>query len=190
MTTVSDASVLRDLPPEIFRPLQRVEFQAMVERGMFEGTHVELVGGVLVEMSPQGHAHVWMIVRLNKLLVSALGDDYDVGVQTPLAVDDISLPEPDFSVLTLGQSGYPERAALVIEVSASSLAFDLGVKARRYAAAGYPEYWVVDVGSSRIHVHRDPSAGGWGHVEVVQDGTLRPTAVRQLAVDVGALFAS
>ncbi|WP_370327562.1 Uma2 family endonuclease [Euzebya sp.] len=187
---MSDASVLRDLPAEVFRPLQRVEFQAMVERGMFDGTHVELVGGVLVEMSPQGPPHVWMIVRLTKLLVSALGDDYDVGVQTPLAVDDISLPEPDFSVLTRGQSGYPEQAALVIEVSASSLAFDLGVKARRYAAAGYPEYWVVDVTSSCIHVHRAPSANGWGRVEVVRDGTLQATAVRQLSLEVPALFAT
>ncbi|CAN5215911.1 Uma2 family endonuclease [soil metagenome] len=185
---MNDPSVLRELPEDVFRPLQRVEFQAMVEHGLFDGTRVELVGGVLVEMSPQGQAHVWMIIRLNKLLLSTLGDDWDVGVQTPLAIDDISLPEPDFSVLAPGQLGYPQAAALVIEVSVSSLAFDLGVKAGRYAAGGYPEYWVVDIESSRIHVHREPSAEGWGHIEIVTEGTLDAAVVPGLHIDVPGLF--
>lgn len=45
------------LPPE-FRPLRVEEYHQLIELGVFEGTKVELVGGVLVEMSPQGPAHL------------------------------------------------------------------------------------------------------------------------------------
>jgi Uma2 family endonuclease len=43
---------------------------------------------------------------------------------------------------------------------------DLGVKARIYAAAGVPEYWVVDVGHGIVHLHREPSVDGYGEVVV------------------------
>ncbi|MGI9017266.1 MAG: hypothetical protein ACR2HR_09220 [Euzebya sp.] len=40
--------------PEEFRPLRVQEYHQLIQLGVFEGTRVELVGGVLVEMSPQG----------------------------------------------------------------------------------------------------------------------------------------
>ena len=191
MTTLTDASVLTDLPPEVFRPLRRVEYHAMVERGLFDGTRVELLGGVLVEMSPQGDAHVRAIIRLTHQLVHAVGDRYEVGPQVPLAVDEISEPEPDFIVVPPGEADHaiPARAVLVVEVSVSSLRFDLGIKAARYAGAGYPEYWVVDCERQQVHVHTEPSADGWGSVAVVERGTLTATAAEDVSIDLDALFA-
>lgn len=194
MVTVVDTTALPELPelPDgVFRPLRRTEFEAMVDQGLFDGTNVELVGGVLVEMSPQGSPHTTVVVRLTKMLVRAAGDDYEVGVQTPLAVDDISLPEPDFSVMRQGPTfeAHATRALLVVEVSRSSLPFDLGVKAARYAAAGYPEYWVVNVDRARVHVHTQPTSEGWGRVDVVSDAVLTSTTVPALSVDLPVLFA-
>ncbi|WP_331334038.1 Uma2 family endonuclease [Euzebya tangerina] len=183
-------TALADLPEDAFRPLRRVEFQAMVDQGLFEGTNVELVGGVLVEMSQQGQPHSQLIRLLTRLIVRSVGDDYEVGIQTPLAVDEISLPEPDLQVLPAGPywDAHPEQALLVIEVSNSSLRFDLGEKARRYAASGYPEYWVVDVEGRQIHVHRQPSNEGWRSVEIVSSGVLRSSAVPAVVVRVDELF--
>ncbi|MGI9016139.1 MAG: Uma2 family endonuclease [Euzebya sp.] len=191
MTALSDATMLSELPSDAFRPLRRAEFQALVDTGTFDGTHVELVGGVLVEMGPQGEQHSETIRRLTKLLVHAVGDDYDIGVQTPLAVDDITLPEPDLQVLPAGPywTEHPDRALLVIEVSRSSLRFDLGVKARRYAAADYTEYWVVDLDDQQIHVHTGPSADGWSRVDVITDGVLASSAVPSIRVPLARLFA-
>ncbi|CAN5345311.1 Uma2 family endonuclease [soil metagenome] len=172
--------------PECFRPLRSVEFQRLVELGLFEGTHVELVGGVLVEMSPQGPLHNTVIRRLTRLLVYAAGDAYEVGVQVPLDVDAITLPEPDFTIVPAGRftDRHPDDAVLVIEVAMSSQRFDLGEKARRYAAAGFAEYWVIDLVRSYIHVHRDPSADGWGSVVRHHDGPLTAAALPDLTVAV------
>lgn len=188
---MTDTSVLHDLPPEVFRPLRRVEYEAMVAQGLFEGTHVELLGGVLIEMSQQGDRHVRAIIRLNRQLIHAVGDRYEVGPQVPLAVDDISEPEPDFIVVPPGEADHaiPARAVLVVEVSVSSLRFDLGVKAASYASAGYPEYWVVDCERQQVHVHTEPSADGWGSVAVVERGTLTATAAEDVSIDLDALFA-
>lgn len=185
-------SPIAELPPE-FRPLRRSEYDHLVGLGVFEGTRVELVGGVLVEMSPQKPPHYGLILTLNKLLVLAAGDDYIVGAQGPLAVDDISEPEPDFTILPTGldyMEVLPERAHLVIEVSNSSLRFDLGEKARRYALAGYPEYWVIDVVGRVLHRHTRPAPDGtWGSIEQIRDGRLEAVAAPGIAVDLGALLA-
>jgi hypothetical protein len=39
---------------EGLRPLRRVEYERMVELGMFEDEKIELLRGVLVQMSPIG----------------------------------------------------------------------------------------------------------------------------------------
>ena len=65
----------------------------------------------------------------------------------------------------------------------------MGVKARRYAAAGYPEYWVVDAGRLEVVVHTGPSPDGWQDVRTVTEGVLSPTAVPSVEVDLGVLFA-
>lgn len=161
-----DTPPLRDIPADVFRPIRVEEFQAMVELGLFEDTHVELLGGVLVEMSPQGAPHNTVIRRLNRLLMAGLDDSLELGVQVPLLVDDISQPEPDFMIIPAGLAfdEMPSRALLVAEVSVSSRSFDMGVKARRYAAAGYPEYWVVDSVRLEVVVHTGPSPDGWQDV--------------------------
>ena len=50
----------------------------------------------------------------------------------------------------------PEDLALVIEVSDSTLRFDLSTKADLCAQAQIPEYWVVDVTGRRIVVPSRP----------------------------------
>ncbi len=177
--------------PEEFRPLRVDEYHQLIELGVFEGTKVELVGGVLVEMSPQGPAHFGLIPYLNHLLVSLVGDDYTVSPQGPVIADEISEPEPDFAILTkrdTRRTGKPTDALLVIEVSNSSLRFDLGEKARRYAGAGFGEYWVIDVQDRSIHVHRGPRPDGtWTAVETVREGELQAVAGPPRHHDVGDL---
>ncbi len=183
MTT--PAPPVRELP-EAFRPLRSVEFQRLVDLGLFEGTHVELVGGVLVEMSPQGPLHNTVLRRMNRVLVLAAGDAFEVGVQVPLDVDDITLPEPDFTIVPAGRftDRHPDAAVLIVEVAVTSGRFDLGEKARRYGAAGFGEYWVVDLDRRCVHVHRDPSPDGWGSVVRHTAGELAATAVPGLVIDV------
>jgi Uma2 family endonuclease len=129
-----------------------------VDAGTFDGKKVELIDGRLVAMSPQGERHAFSVTRLTKLLVLALGDRADVRVQVPLAASDISEPEPDIAIVTPGDylDDHPQRALLVIEVAQASLGNDRTAKKALYAAAGVPEYWIVNLEAGVVEVYREP----------------------------------
>lgn len=178
--------------PDEFRPLTREEYNRLIDLGVFEGTRVQLVGGLLIEMTPQKDPHFQIVVDLNMMLAHQVHGRHSVNVHGPLQVDDISEPEPDLSILPLpryGGVGKTGEALLVIEVAESSLAFDLGEKARRYAAAGYPEYWVIDAVKRVVIRHTDPKPDGtWTTIEHLTDGVVEPVAVADVTVDLDELF--
>ncbi|MEQ1570364.1 MAG: Uma2 family endonuclease [Myxococcota bacterium] len=160
-----------DLGARRVRPLRRREFDRLVELGMFGDEPIELLGGELVYMSPQGSRHAWCVARLSRLLVTRLEAD-EVRIQLPLALSDVDEPEPDVAVVPAGdyRDEHPRVALLVIEVSASSLRDDVGRKVPMYASAGVPDLWVVDVDGGRVLVHRDPRDGRYLAVEVFERG--------------------
>lgn len=178
--------------PDEFRPLRREEYDRLIDLGVFEGTKVQLVGGLLVEMTPQKGPHFQLIADLTMILTAQVMGRHTVSVQGPLQVDDISEPEPDLAILPLPRYrgvGKTGDALLVIEVAESSLRFDLGEKARRYAAAGYPEYWVIDCVARVLIRHTEPSPDGtWGSIERLDSGVLELIAVADATLDLDHLF--
>jgi Uma2 family endonuclease len=154
------------VPPEKVRPLRRAEYDRLVGLGMLRGENVELLYGRLVRMSPQGEPRVFSVTRLNKLLVRTLGDRAEVRVQAPFGASDVSEPEPDLAIVPPGDylDEHPNRALLLIEVADSSLQDDRRIKGPLYAAAGVPEYWIVDLVGGVIEVHRDPRSDGYASI--------------------------
>lgn len=149
------------------RPIRRAEYDRLVEEGWFEGEPIELLGGMLVEMSPEGVDHAWIIQELNRLLTRGLPDHLTLRVGNPWVAGDLSEPEPDFAVVARAdyRRAHPDTALLLIEVSWSSRRKDLGTKARIYARAGVERYWVIDIEHRLVHVHTGPGPDGYGHVE-------------------------
>lgn len=135
----------------------------MASLGMFRGERIELLYGRLVRMSPRGEPHAFSITRMTKLFIRALGDRADVRVQLPLAVSDVSEPEPDLAVVPPGDylDGHPRHALLVVEVAESSLDEDRRVKGPLYGAAGIPEYWIVNLVEGVVEIRRGPHADGY-----------------------------
>src|SRR5262249_17300229 len=122
---------------------------------------VELINGEIAEMSPQGSPHYVAITLVTQALARAFGEEYWVRPQGPLALFEASEPEPDIAVVRGNprtMKGHPTRADLIVEISDTSLAFDLGAKASLYASAGIADYWVVDLQGRRVIVHRAPAA--------------------------------
>jgi Uma2 family endonuclease len=105
--------------------------------------------------------------RLNRLLSRSVGDLAIVRVQNPIVLSPRTEPEPDLSLLSPPIERYsaahprPTDVMLVIEVAESSLAYDRDVKLPRYAAAGIPEVWLVNLEAERVEVHRQPSPSGY-----------------------------
>jgi Uma2 family endonuclease len=83
----------------------------------------------------------------------------------------------------------PADLRLVVEISGSTLGFDLTTKAELYARAGIVEYWVVDVAARRLIVHRDPRQGLYRSVTAYsEEETVTPLASPQEDFRVGDAF--
>ena len=162
------------------RLFTRQEYHRMGEVGILKETdRVELIHGEIIEMSPIGRRHYAFVNNLSRLLILALGDRAIVAVQGPIALADDSEPEPDLAVIRRRTPSYKDREAhaedafLLIEVAESSLAYDRSMKLPLYAAAGIPEYWVVDCVAESIEVHRAPQVNGYRDVVRVTEPTAR-----------------
>ncbi len=169
-------------------------YHEMIAAGVFgEDDRVELLEGVLVEMSPMGPAHAWTVAFLTVHFAAAMAAGTAIArVRLPLTRhDDRSEPEPDLLLVPADlRSRHPDTALLVVEVAVTSHEVDRG-KARIYARADIPEYWIVDVPGKAIEVHSDPTADGYVLTRTLRAGdTLTPIAVPDApALDVASLFA-
>jgi len=181
------------------RPLRnfsRVDYDKMIDAGVLgEDERVELVGGAIVEMSPEGPGHACTIDLGADVLRRVFGAGFTVRVQHPLVIDPDAEPEPDVAVVAgdprahLG--AHPRSAVLVVEVAESSLAFDRREKALLYARAAIPEYWIVNLADRVLEVHREPAAQGYGKIVVLAAGDeLTPLGVPAggIAVTVDSLL--
>ena len=151
----------------------------MVSAGFFVGERVELIRGVIVEMSPQNIPHSAAIQFLNRWLQPALVGRADVRVQLPFVVGDDSVPEPDVALVApvILKHSHPSQAFLLIEVADASLAYDRREKTDLYARAGVPEYWIVNLVDRVVERHSEPSGGAYARLETARgDDFISPLA--------------
>jgi Uma2 family endonuclease len=72
----------------------------MIEAGILgEDDHVELLEGVMVQMTPRGSKHARLIQRLCDPTLAQVPPDQIVRCQLPLTIGGDSEPEPDVSVV-------------------------------------------------------------------------------------------
>lgn len=137
----------------------------------------ELIDGEVVEMPPIGHPHAGTVKLLSNLLKEHLGPTAVVSVQDPVRLDDHTEPLPDIALLRprpdYYRNGHPEPRdlLLIIQVADSSLAYDRDVKLPRYARAGIPEAWLVDLDGRRLVRHRRPAGAAYTEVAETPDLT-------------------
>ncbi len=137
------------------------EYWRMVDAGLFEGRRVQLIEGVIVEMSPMKSPHAIAVSNLTRLLQIKLGARWSVRVQVPLEVGGDSVPEPDIAALPLLEErralpSHPRTAPLVCEVSDSTLLFDREEKLPLYARASVPEYVIANVRKHELELYTRP----------------------------------
>lgn len=171
-------------------------FLKLVERGVLgPGDRVELVEGVLVAMPPQNEPHAAGVFRLQYALQRAVGRRALVRIQLPFHAGSHSVPEPDALVVVGAIEDYdehhPTTGLLVVEVADSSLGFDRLTKRAVYAAAGIPEFWIVNLVSDCVEVRRDPDPATRRYRQVTvarRDATLTIAALPRSRVRVADLL--
>lgn len=169
-TVQSNAWALGEGSPGPTRHRLSVEdYYRMAEVGILTAAmRVELINGEVIDMSPIGALHAALVNVLSRYFTRRCGDSAIVSCQNPLRLDDENEPEPDIVVLRPRSDCYstahptPGDAVLVVEVSDSSLDYDLTVKVPLYAQFGVPEVWVVEAATRTTHLFRSPQSNASG----------------------------
>ncbi len=172
------------------------EFARMGEARIFtEDDRVELVDGEILEMTPIGPLHAWIVDRLTELIVTRVAGKVHVRIQNPVRLGSHTEPQPDL-VVARRSDAYTDRhpepgdILLVIEVADSSLRYDGLEKAPRYGRAGIPETWVVDVEARAVNLYTDAGPDGYVNRQVRRrGGEVVATRVPQLRFSVDDIFA-
>jgi Uma2 family endonuclease len=188
--------------PLTARRWKRVEYDRLVELGVFDGEPLELIGGQLIVAEPQGSYHASVVSIVADVIRAALPDGLVVRVQAPIALDDESEPEPDVVVVSGTHTDYlaahPQRPTLLIEVAESSLRFDRRDKESLYARGGIQDYWIVNLVDRVLEVHRTPiqddaAVYGWSYQTVerlIPGATVALLALPSIRVGVSELLPS
>jgi Uma2 family endonuclease len=165
-----------DLAP---RPIELTgaEFDRLLEGGGSAALgRIELRRGRLVQMAPQYVPHArlkfWLAKKL-EAAVAATGLPLVVDVEATVRFAGRFRPLPDVAVWDGGPLKGPipgDKTRLCVEVADETLADDLGPKRLEYAAAGLPEYWVLDVNARALHRFFELREGNYANRDIIRAG--------------------
>jgi Uma2 family endonuclease len=156
-------AILLDRPTKVRFTLEDV--RRIWDAGGFPNyPSIELIDGEVFEMPADG----WRTTNWNALVARWLYSSTDASViivpDKTLAVGEDGL-KPDFWLYPASvdpQKVMGTDCLLVIEVSDTTLRWDRGRKAGRYALGGVCEYWVIDVEGRQVFVHHLGADGTYG----------------------------
>jgi hypothetical protein len=165
MATVADTRTAPWVPPYPIYRFTVKQYHRMIETGILTADdQVELLEGWIVPKMPHNPPHDGTVWLVQTALLSRLPKGWILRVQSAITTLD-SQPEPDL-VIARGPgmryfSSHPEPKdiALVVEVSDTTLEQDRTEKARLYARARIPVYWVVNLPEERVEVYTEPRYG-------------------------------
>lgn len=179
MPTVVTDQPYRPVPLEPPRKRwTRQECTALEASGLWNQERLELIEGELISKMGKKRPHVNTLVFVQEWLIQIFGAKC-VNVEAPIDVspedNPTNEPEPDLIVLNrpsgefLTANPQPANLCLVVEISDSTLGFDLTKKAKLYARAGIADYWVVDIAARQIIVHRNPQTGTYRSISAYSE---------------------
>ena len=129
----------------------------------------ELLEGLIVAVALESPRHAAALKHASDALSGAVGPRAVVRLRMPLIAGRYSVPAPDLAVVPGLRSDYvdthPTTALLVVEIADATLVQDRITKSAIYAAAGIPEYWLVNARDDRTEVFRGPDRSARGYSE-------------------------
>jgi Uma2 family endonuclease len=170
------------------------------ERLPSDGNRYEIIGGVLYMTTAPSSFHQWIINRLVRYIGIPLEDrglGYSFFAPIGVLMPGCDPVQPDFVVVLAANAsiirerrirGVPD---LIVEVlSPGSRAYDEATKHAAYAAAGLPEYALVDPAARSVRLWRLHADGSYGPPQLAHEGdTFSVACLPGLRVPVAELFA-
>lgn len=160
-----------DLPR---RPFTAEDIWRMNEAGILnEDERFELIEGDLIMMAAKGIAHENIKHALNLAFAKAVPENIYVAIESTLQLTDHILVEPDLALVSRALyardvTGYAKPRAqdilLLVEIAASRMNYDRGVKARLYARHRIQEFWVIDANERVTWAHTGPQDDHWNSI--------------------------
>ena len=140
--------------------MTRHQYYQLFDENLFIDQKVMLLDGVVFQERPMKAPHATGISRACFVLEPIFKLGKYIRVQMPIDLDLFTEPHPDLAVVTGNYLDYaeehPTTALLIVEVSETTIATDLGEKAFLYAAGRIADYWVIDLNEPKLIVFRDP----------------------------------
>jgi Uma2 family endonuclease len=127
----------------------------------------ELIDGALIEMPADGPMHRRYHSALLDWVVSSRPKEFKVVIDETLPWARHNGPKPDLYLFprTVHERDLkPTDVVWVVEIADTSLGYDQRVKGPLYASAGIRDYWIIDINSQVVRVHRDPVDGAYSVV--------------------------
>ena len=170
-------------------------YEKMIDSGVFdEDDRVELLDGVIVEMSPKKTKHANINDEFAEFLITTFVGQAVVRNQNPIVLDDYSEPEPDVVMARPPRRNYAdahptaEDILLVVEISDATVAKDRR-KAFSYARAGIAQYLLFNLNTNEVEDYREPSADGYRFRRIYTTAdSFTLHAFPETTIEVGALF--
>ena len=172
------------------------EFGRLYEIGLL-AERCELIEGVIRVMG-YNPPHAATVMSFMRWLIREFGADFvacQVPISLPLDTRVGSRPQPDAMALNVPMDHFAlefitvDALEILIEVADTTLQDDTGVKALLYSRAGVRDYWVADINTRQVRIHRDPTSEGYGIVTIyAEHQEVSPLAHPDSKVHVGSLF--
>lgn len=175
-------------------PLKRwtvEEYHRMIAAGIFApGQRLELLDGQIIEMIPQEPPHASQTSSISNDFVLWFASKAWIRCQLPVTLSENSEPEPDIAVVRIDPNRYRDRHPspsdifLIIEIADSTLSYDRNRKAKLYAKANIPEYWIVNLNQRQVIVLRQPEDQQYQIEQILQPtDSIAPLAFPEIVID-------
>ena len=177
-------SAIQQPNPHLFSVEQYYE---LGELGLLD-KRTELLEGIISDMEPISPWHANIGDILSRIFNQHACDRFRVRVQYPVDLGQMSQAQPDLVLyrpgIWRGRHPGPADISLLIEISDSTLAFDLGGKLALYRASEIQEYWVVDLNGKQVHCFIAPA-----YKRRTLSESFSPVAWPDITIDLRELFA-
>ncbi len=169
------------------------DYHNMITAGILAEKKVELIAGEIIEMTPEKPFHRRVTFKIADYFREKLRGKAIIFEAHPITLFD-SEPEPDIIIAKLplelydNRHPYPEDIELLIEVSDTTLKYDLETKQKLYALAKIKEYWVIDIKNSQFVIFQQPENNRYLKQIKLTEKVISPLAFPHIKIDSDKVF--